>query len=126
MPWDLTGNTGIKPTTNFVGTRDNQPLTIRTNNTEKVRVTPTGDVGIGTATPSAKLHLMGGGLRWANPGSSGSVLSTDQGGSIELGADNSAPGMGTPYIDFHFRGLTQDFNARIINDSDGKLSVIAN
>jgi len=31
MPWDLTGNTSINPTTNFLGTRDNQPLAIRTN-----------------------------------------------------------------------------------------------
>jgi hypothetical protein len=57
MPWDLTGNRGIQPTTNFLGTRDNQPLAIRTNNVERMRVTPTGDVGIGTTTPDAKLAI---------------------------------------------------------------------
>jgi hypothetical protein len=59
MPWDLAGNSGTKPTTNFLGTRDNQPLAIRTNNTEKVRVTPTGDVGIGTTNPGSKLEVRG-------------------------------------------------------------------
>jgi hypothetical protein len=62
MPWDLTGNSGIKPTTNFLGTRDLQPLAIRTNNTEKIRVTPTGNVGIGTTQPGAKLEINNGDL----------------------------------------------------------------
>jgi hypothetical protein len=57
MPWDLTGNTGITPTTNFLGTRDNQPLAIRTNNTEKVRVTPSGNLGIGTTNPTRTLDI---------------------------------------------------------------------
>jgi hypothetical protein len=59
MPWDLTGNTAIMPTTNFLGTRDNQPLAIRTNNVERMRVTPTGDVGIGTTNPASKLEVRG-------------------------------------------------------------------
>ena len=62
MPWDLTGNSGIKPTTNFLGTKDLQPLAIRTNNTEKIRVTPTGNVGIGTTQPGAKLEINNGDL----------------------------------------------------------------
>jgi hypothetical protein len=33
--------------------------------------------------------------------------------------------VGTPYIDFHFAGLNQDFNARIINDVDARLTVQA-
>jgi hypothetical protein len=84
-------------------------------------VTVSGNVGIGTASPVAKLHLEGGGIRWGN----GSVLNTDQGGSIELGGDNVTPGAGIPYIDFHFRGLQQDFNTRIINDENERLSIVA-
>jgi prepilin-type N-terminal cleavage/methylation domain-containing protein len=61
------------------------------------------------------------GLDWAN-----SQLNAAQGGSVELGGTNTTPGVGTPYIDFHQNGLTQDFNARVINDANGRLSVQAN
>lgn len=54
-----------------------------------------------------------------------SVLRADQGGSIELGGDNDKPGTGTPYIDFHYSGLQQDYNARIINDANDRLSIVA-
>jgi hypothetical protein len=104
MPWDLNGNKGTNPTTNFLGTTDNQPLVVKTNGAERMRISPDGFIN------------------WGNR----SRLSWDQGGSLELGGDDSAPGTGTPYIDFHFRGLTQDFNARIINDANGRLSVVAN
>ena len=55
--WSLTGNAGTDPTTNFLGTIDNRPLVIRTNNTEVMRVTTTGNVGVGTVTPTVKLHV---------------------------------------------------------------------
>jgi hypothetical protein len=44
MPWDLTGNNGTNPANNFLGTTDQQPLVIRTNNTERLRLTPDGDL----------------------------------------------------------------------------------
>ncbi|HEY9604309.1 MAG TPA: tail fiber domain-containing protein, partial [Allocoleopsis sp.] len=81
-----------------------------------------GNVGIGTTNLGAKLDISGGDVRWGN----NSRLQTDQGGSIELGGNSSTPGSGTPYIDFHFAGLTQDFNTRIINDANGRLSLVAN
>jgi hypothetical protein len=80
----------------------------------------TGNVGIGTLNPRQKLDVDGN-IRWGN-----NWLQLDQGGSIELGGDNSTPGVGVPYIDFHFRGLTQDFNTRIINDDNGRLSIVGN
>ena len=43
----------------WVGTLSNHPLIIKTNNTEKVRVTTAGSVGIGTVSPSDPLHVMG-------------------------------------------------------------------
>jgi hypothetical protein len=55
--WNITGNTGTTPATNFIGTADSQSLAIRTNNTEKLRVTPDGNVGIGNAAPSVKLQI---------------------------------------------------------------------
>lgn len=58
-------------------------------------------------------------------GTNNAMLRPDQGGSLELGGNSNTSGGGTPYIDFHYQGLTQDFNARIINDSNGVLTIDA-
>jgi hypothetical protein len=57
MPWELTGNAATSPTRHFLGTRDNQPLAIRTNAVESMRVVPGGSVGIGTQAPRRRLHV---------------------------------------------------------------------
>lgn len=58
LAWNLNGNAGTNPNTNFLGTTDNQPLVIRTNNAEALRVTAAGAVGIGTSTPTAQLQAV--------------------------------------------------------------------
>jgi hypothetical protein len=78
-----------------------------------------GNVGVGTVQPAARVDLTGGDLRWA----SGSILSRDEGGSIELGGNPNAPGSGRPAVNFHFQGRQQPFNARIVNDADGQLTL---
>jgi len=42
--WLLTGNSGTTPGTNFIGTTDAQPLVIKTNNIERVRITTKGQI----------------------------------------------------------------------------------
>ncbi len=42
--WKMTGNTGTIEGTNFIGTTDNKYFSIRTNNTEKVRITTKGQI----------------------------------------------------------------------------------
>jgi hypothetical protein len=59
LAWLLTGNGGTNPAVNFLGTTDAQPLVIRTNNLERMRITAAGDVGIGTSTPTATLDVVG-------------------------------------------------------------------
>ena len=133
MSWDLDGNGSIGAG-NWLGTRNGAPLIIRTENgggsptagAEALRVTAAAQgravcVGTQTPGPGAKLTVAGGDITWAN----NSRLQRDQGGSIELGGDGNTPGTGTPYIDFHFQGLTQDFNTRIINDANGQLTISA-
>ena len=38
--WGLTGNAGTNPSTNFIGTTDNQPFVLRVNNTSALRIEP--------------------------------------------------------------------------------------
>ena len=51
--WNLKGNTGTGPDTNFVGTLDSNDLAFRTNNTERMRITAHGLLGFGTSNPPA-------------------------------------------------------------------------
>ena len=40
-----------------IGTQTDKPLIFGTNNANRMHITPTGDVGIGTSSPSASLHV---------------------------------------------------------------------
>ena len=55
--WSILGNTGTVPATNFLGTKDNNALVLRTNNVERMRILPNGKVGIGATTPQARLTI---------------------------------------------------------------------
>jgi len=57
--WSTTGNIATNADTFFLGTVDSNGLAMRTKNIERMRITPTGNVGIGTKTPSAQLHTTG-------------------------------------------------------------------
>jgi hypothetical protein len=57
--WGLNGNSGTNSSSNFLGTSDNTDLVFKTNNTEKMRITSGGKIGIGTSTPLASVHIVG-------------------------------------------------------------------
>ncbi len=57
--WLTRGNAGTNPATHFIGTTDNVDLVFRTNNTEKMRITASGSVGIGTTAPISVLNIRG-------------------------------------------------------------------
>lgn len=48
--WSLTGNAGTNNTTNFIGTTDNVALTMRTNNTQRIRIDGSGNATFGNTT----------------------------------------------------------------------------
>jgi hypothetical protein len=77
--WALTGNsiTG----TEFLGTTNNQPLVIRTNNTERMRITATGNVGIGTTAPTERLQVHDGNVAITNSGTAGQLRLHTPGGT---------------------------------------------
>ena len=58
-PWDLDGNSGTNSANNFLGTIDNQSLTIRTSNQPRATVHSNSNVGIGTTNPQRLLHVQG-------------------------------------------------------------------
>lgn len=49
--WKTKGNTGTNSGTDFLGTTDNQPLVIGTNNTQRMLIDAAGNIGLGNATP---------------------------------------------------------------------------
>jgi ethanolamine utilization microcompartment shell protein EutS len=56
----VVGNIGIQAGANaFIGTLDNYALSLRTNNTDRVYITNSGNVGIGTTSPGQKLTVAG-------------------------------------------------------------------
>lgn len=57
--WLTAGNAGTNPASQFLGTTDAQALAVRTNNSERLRVLSTGNVGINTTTPAYTLDVAG-------------------------------------------------------------------
>jgi hypothetical protein len=57
--WSTTGNIATGGDTSFVGTVDSNRLAFRTKNIERLSILPTGNVGIGTITPTAQFHTTG-------------------------------------------------------------------
>lgn len=47
--WNLNGNSGTVPGTNYIGTSDNQDLVLKTNNQERLRVNSSGNIGLAGA-----------------------------------------------------------------------------
>lgn len=65
-PWVQGGNTIATTGVDFLGTKNVAPIILKTKATsaaavtEKARLTPGGNFGVGTANPTAKVHAVGG------------------------------------------------------------------
>lgn len=72
-----------------VRTVTNHPLSLSTNNTERMRITAAGNVGIGTSSPSSKVHISGSGQTTANITDAG-----NQSSFLRVSDSSSATGSG--------------------------------
>lgn len=57
--WNLTGNGGVTPATNFIGSINSADVIFKTNNAERLRITSAGKIGLGISAPTATLHIVG-------------------------------------------------------------------
>lgn len=55
----ITGSLYLSGGTRYIGTSNSNNLILRTANTDRLVITSSGDVGIGTTSPSSRLHVTG-------------------------------------------------------------------
>jgi hypothetical protein len=118
MAWELNGNSNTNPPSNFLGTSDDKPLIIKTNGTEAIRISPSGNVGIGTTNPNTKLHVRG-------PGGGAVVATLEQPAGINFVDLRSSNGGGNYGSSLRFidSGAT---NASINSTANGQLRFATN
>jgi len=100
----------------YVGTISNHPFLLYTNNTEQMRITAAGNVGIGTASPLGRLQISGatpsvltGGYGQLNVFST-DAIGADKGGKISFGGVSGASGF-DPYGFCAIAGLKDNATA---------------
>ncbi|MEA3334576.1 MAG: hypothetical protein U9R25_01610 [Chloroflexota bacterium] len=86
--WSLYGNAGTSLGSNFLGTTDDRPIVLRTNDREAMRVTVDGRVGVGTDAPGAQLHVdaqrVGKGIRVSGAGDDGVAVDFAGGDGVDV------------------------------------------
>ena len=105
MGWALAGNAGTTAL-QYIGTSDAQPLSIRTDGLERLRILSTGQIGIGVAAPTSTLEV-GGTLRVNTGGGVSSALTVFQANPAHI----------NPYI----RAEMNDGTAMFTIGNDGSL-----
>lgn len=87
--WLKEGNSGTNEATDFLGTTDENPLSIKTNGQTRIHISGDGKIGIGTTQPTADLQIEGTvrltntpEIRESNP----QILAIDHEGNVGISA----------------------------------------
>jgi hypothetical protein len=121
--WSLTGNASTSAT-NYLGTTDALPLSLRTGGVDRLNITSAGNVGIGTTAPSAKFHvknLPGGfGMNLESGTANNFFAFTNSSGYMGYAGSFTAP----TNLDFGTSGVGTDVN--LVTGAVAKMTVKLN
>ena len=104
-----------------VHSRTNNPLTFKVNNSEKMRIASDGDMGVGTASPSVRLHVSGGDGLLVERSSGTSIAGFKHSGASAMNiyfqnsGSTNHPSIGSENQDMTF-GTNNNERARITSD----------
>jgi len=108
----VVGDIGLSGANRFIGTTDNYDLSLRTNNSNRVYITSTGNVGIGTTTPAQRLQV-------AAPPGAPATSGTTQNGILRIARNDN----GVNVIDFGIIGTASPWPGWIQVANKDNLSI---
>ena len=99
--WSLAGNNISSTSSSILGTKNEYPIYIKTNNVNRMIIDTDGNVGIGTEQPRQMLHVVGGNIMISKSSTkaSGSVNGSLYFGS-DINSDNPNGKWGIEYLDY--------------------------
>jgi hypothetical protein len=120
----VAGNVGIQAGADaFIGTLDNYALSLRTNNADRVFITNTGNVGIGTTTPANKLHVYGDNMFLTLERSGGGAGKFANLNLRTAGVDNWFIGLRENDNNVHFFDQQSGIDALVIQQGTGNVGI---